>query len=83
MIVIYDVMYGPIWCEDIPDWDFEEDGEAFVLVCKTWDYEENQLMDEEILFDTLDEALEVVNYFRDRSKPFLLLEDDELEETVH
>jgi hypothetical protein len=83
MIVIYDVMYGPIWCEDIPDWDFEEDGEAFVLICKTWDCEENQLMDEEILFDTLDEALEVVNYFRDRSKPFLLLEDDELEETVH
>ena len=24
MIVIYDVMYGPIWCEEVPDWDIEE-----------------------------------------------------------
>jgi hypothetical protein len=84
MIVIYDVLYGPIWCEDIPDWDFDEDGEAFVLVCRVWDADENQLIDDEVLFETLDDALEVIDHFREQKKPFLIIDDeDEEEEPYH
>jgi hypothetical protein len=83
MIVIYDVLYGPIWCEEDPDWDIEEDGEGFYLVCKIWDEDNNRLVDEEIIFDTLDEALEVVNFFKDKTKPFLILDSEDAKETFH
>lgn len=83
MIVVYDVLYGPIWCEDIPDWDFEEDGEAFVLVCKVWDEDSNQLIDEEILCETLDEALDMVDHFKVQKKPFLILDDEEAGGSLH
>lgn len=65
---IVNVIEGPFHSSQIPDWDDRDDGfgfpygEAFVLVVAMRD-ERGVIRIEELLYEDLDSALEVVEHF--------------------
>jgi len=62
---VYNVIEGPIHTNDIPDWDDEK---GWLMVCLV-EQDNGALMEEEIIFDTFDEAYEVVKWFKSQIAP--------------
>lgn len=72
MTKIYNVISGPIHTDFYPDWD---EGEGWVLLVLTEDHN-GALINEEIVVNTLAEALEIVDWFKGQIVPFEIeLED--------
>lgn len=68
-LTIWGVVVGPFASQDLPDWEYGEDG--WMLVCQV----ENSyggLEVQEIPFHTFDDAYEVVSYFRHGRAPYTL-----------
>lgn len=63
---VYNVIEGPIHTLDIPDWD---EPHGWLTVCLV-EQENGAVEEEEIVFDTFDEAYEVVKWFKDQIIPF-------------
>lgn len=62
---VYNVIEGPINTHDIPFWDDEH---GWLMVCLV-EQDNGALMEEEIIFDTFDEAYEVVKWFKSQIAP--------------
>ena len=67
VLKIYNAIEGPIHTSEIPD--TEDTG--WVVVCLV-EQEDGSVREEEVLFDTFDEAYEVVSWFCKQIAPFLL-----------
>ena len=65
---IYNIIEGPINTLDIPMWD--EDHGWFIVALV--EQENGALEEEEIIFDTFNEAYEVVKWFKGQIAPFEL-----------
>jgi hypothetical protein len=68
-LTIWGVVVGPFASQDLPEWEFGEDG--WMIVCQV----ENSyggLEVQEVSFRTFDEAYEVVSYFKHGRAPFIL-----------
>ena len=63
---VYQIIEGPMWSSDIPMWD---DQEGWVVVGLV-EQENGALLEEEIIFDTFNEAYEVVKWFKCQVAPF-------------
>jgi hypothetical protein len=63
---VYNVVQGPISTYDIPDWD---ERHGWLTVCLV-EQENGAVEEEEIIFDTFDEAYEVVSWFKGQIIPF-------------
>lgn len=63
---VYNVIEGPISTYDIPDWN---DKEGWLMVCLV-EQPSGALEEEEIIFDTFDEAYEVVKWFKGQIIPY-------------
>ena len=72
MAKIYNVIQGPVHTDFYPDWD---DAEGWVLLVLL-ESETGALLEEEIVCDTLAEAMEIVDWFKGQIAPFEMeLED--------
>jgi hypothetical protein len=65
-IKMYQLVEGPMWSGDIPMWD---DQEGWVVVGLI-EQENGALMEEEVIFDTFDEAYQCVYWFKSQIAPF-------------
>ena len=63
---VYNIIEGPISTYDMPMWD-EEPGWVVVGLVEQ---ENGSLEEEEIIFDTFDEAYEIVKWFKGQIVPF-------------
>ena len=70
MAYILSVDHGPFHTSTIPDW---VDDPGYVLVCRVWDG--TAVRDEEIVFDDLDEAYEVIHHFLEQGNPYYMEEE--------
>lgn len=67
---VYNVIEGPISTYDIPMWN---DAPGWVMVCLV-EQENGALMEEEIIFDSFDEAYEIVRWFKSQIIPHEVIE---------
>lgn len=73
---IYGVISGPYYSAEVPDWDIDEDGwglpygEGWMLVVQMDDERGVGISVEEIILETLDDALEIVNWFKSQIVPY-------------
>lgn len=68
-LTIWGVVVGPFSSQDLPEWEYGEDG--WMIVCQV----ENSyggLEVQEVPFRTFDEAYEVVSYFKHGRAPYVL-----------
>lgn len=65
-IKVYGIIEGPISTYDYPMW---EEGPGWVVVCQV-EQLNGSLAEEEILFDTFDEAYELVKWFKNQCVPY-------------
>jgi len=63
---VYSVVEGPICTYDVPDWD---DDHGWFVVCLV-EQENGALEIEEIIFDTFNEAYELVSWFKGQIAPY-------------
>lgn len=63
---VYNVNYGPFHTSDIPGWD---DVDGWMVVCLV-EQINGAVEEEEIVFDTFDEAIEIVDWFKGQIIPF-------------
>lgn len=70
MAHILSVDYGPFHTSTVPDW---EDDPGYVLVCRVWDG--TSIHDEEVVFDELDEAYDVIYHFLAHGEPYYMEEE--------
>jgi len=63
---VYNIIEGPINTHDVPDWDDEHGWFIVGLV----EQSNGALEEEEIIFDTFNEAYEVVKWFKGQIVPF-------------
>jgi hypothetical protein len=74
MSKIVNVIRGPIHSSQIPDWDEVEDGfglpygEGYVLFVVLQD-DRGVLSDEELIFESFDEAIDIVDHFVNQTVP--------------
>lgn len=73
---IYGVISGPYYSSEVPDWDIDDDGwglpygEGWMLVVQMDDERGVGISVEEIILETLDDALEIVNWFKSQIVPY-------------
>lgn len=65
---VYNVIEGPISTHDVPDWT--EDHGWFIVALV--EQENGSLQEEEVVFDTFNEAYEVVKWFKGQVTTFEL-----------
>lgn len=63
---VYSIVEGPVSTYDVPDWD---DIPGWFIVALV-EQENGALAEEEIIFDTFDEAYEIVKWFKAQVVPF-------------
>lgn len=73
---IYSVISGPYHSSEVPDWDIDDDGwglpygEGWMLVVQMDDERGVGISVEELIFENLDDALEIVNWFKSQIVPY-------------
>lgn len=76
MAKIYGVVSGPYHTSDVEgDDNYDEDTDGWFVCCSV-EQENGSLEDEEIFFDTFDEAFEVVDWFKASIIPYEIDLDD-------
>jgi hypothetical protein len=66
---VYQIVEGPIHTDDYDDWDEETEGAGWVVVALVEDLN-GAILEEEILFQTFDDAYELVKWFKNQIIPY-------------
>lgn len=75
MVKVVNVLRGPIHSSMVPDWDMDDDGfglpygEGYVLYVVLQD-ERGILEEEQLIFEDINDALEIVEHFVGQIIPF-------------
>jgi len=75
-IKIYNVVSGPYHWSEVEDGNNDMELE-WMLVCGVWDDEDQCLYHEEIECATLDDAREIMDFFKYNAGPYLMEVEDE------
>jgi hypothetical protein len=69
IVKVYGIAEGPIYSDDYEGWDEELEGEGWVVVALIEDVN-GSIFEEEIIFETFDDAYELVSWFKKQVAPY-------------
>jgi len=78
---VFGIVSGPWHSSEVPNWDELDDGyglpygEGWVVVSQVED-ENGRLKVEELIFETLDDAMELVDWFKSQTAPYIWEDED-------